>query len=193
MVSAHQQRHAPRNEGMRAEALNLAIRKKEFTYDDISAGTGTHYKTVHKIVGEWLQAGVVTKIEHGGTRGNKAIFRVNPSAAVRHEALSAMPKPTKHGNMWHSMRSFPNGFSAIDVQATSNTTEFEVTEDDAKAYCQMLVRSGHLKVLRKALPGRREAVYRLIRNTGPRPPREVRLRAILDDNTGQHHLPDHVK
>ncbi|MDP2064178.1 MAG: hypothetical protein Q8Q63_03405 [Phaeovulum sp.] len=35
------------------------------------------------------------------------------------------------------------------------------------------------------MPGRREAIYRLIRNTGPRPPRERRVRAVWDDNLGE--------
>jgi hypothetical protein len=38
----------------------------------------------------------------------------------------------------------------------------------------------------KALPGRREAIYRLVRDTGPRPPRERRVRAVWDENLGEY-------
>jgi hypothetical protein len=77
-------------------------------------------------------------------------------------------------------------FSPTDVMAHSHTPEFEVSLGTAQEYCQMLARSGHLRVMTKALPGRREAIYRLVRDTGPRPPRERRVRAVWDENLGEY-------
>lgn len=76
-------------------------------------------------------------------------------------------------------------FSAIDLAAHSNTPEVAVTPEAAREYCQMLTRAGYLRVERAAIPGRREAVYRLIKNTGPRPPMERRVRAVFDENLGE--------
>lgn len=62
----------------------------------------------------------------------------------------------------------------------------EIGIKDARAYCSALLKSGHLKVVRKSVPGKREAMYRLIRNTGPQPPRERRVTGIWDENLGRY-------
>ena len=63
------------------------------------------------------------------------------------------------------------------------TPDIEVTLDQAQAYCRSLLAAGYLSVARKAVPGKTEALYRLIRKNGPLPPREKLVRAVIDDNT----------
>jgi hypothetical protein len=74
-------------------------------------------------------------------------------------------------------------FTPTDLCAHSTSPELVVTVDEATSYCRALCAAGYLGVARKAEPGRREAIYRLARNTGPKPPREKRVRAVIDDNT----------
>jgi hypothetical protein len=65
-----------------------------------------------------------------------------------------------------------------------------VTEKDARDFCRMLSRIGYIKAVRKAVPGVRDPIYKLVRNTGPLPPRARRVAAVVDDNLGAFvHLP----
>ena len=52
----------------------------------------------------------------------------------------------------------------------------------AKEYCTMLTQAGYLKVLRKASPPKKPAVYKLVRNTGPQPPQIQRVKQVFDPN-----------
>ena len=69
--------------------------------------------------------------------------------------------------------------------AMSCTDLVPVSLKDAHIYCQLLLKAEYLRVQQKAVPGRREASYRLIRNTGPLPPMERRVRAVIDQNEGK--------
>ncbi|KAF0674353.1 hypothetical protein PMES_03357, partial [Profundibacterium mesophilum KAUST100406-0324] len=92
-------------------------------------------------------------------------------------------------NMWTAARMLTT-FSPRDLAAHSTTDDVLVSEDDARLFCGFLLRGSYVRVIRKAAPGKREARYKLVRNTGPRPPVERRLRAIWDENTGQYtHIP----
>lgn len=78
-------------------------------------------------------------------------------------------------------------FSAADLAAHSTTADITVTENHAKVYCSRLLAAGYLRVVQKAAPPTRAAIYRLIRNTGPKPPQLQRVQQVFDPNTGQAH------
>lgn len=159
-----------------------AVSLGEFTYQSLAEHAEISVSTVQVHVKSWLQQGMVTQHHKGQSR--QLLFRVVDQSA---KPASLRPdgrlrrEETIQGNCWRVMRRLPN-FSPTDVAAHANTQACNVSLADAQAYCQLLSRAGYLKVVRKALPGRREAVYRLIRNTGPMPPRERRVRAVFDDN-----------
>ena len=81
------------------------------------------------------------------------------------------------------MRQMKSGFTPRDLAAHATTEDKLVTPEDAQEYCRALLGAGYLGVNRKAVPGKTEPIYRLIQNTGPRAPREKRVRAVIDDNT----------
>jgi hypothetical protein len=87
--------------------------------------------------------------------------------------------------MWTAMRQMRGGFTPRDLAAHATTEETLVTLETAQDYCRSLLGAGYLGVARKAVPGKTEAIYRLIKNTGPRAPREKRVRAVIDANTEQ--------
>lgn len=91
-------------------------------------------------------------------------------------------KATAEGNMWRVMRG-RSSFTPTDVAAHANAGGVEVTVSKARSYCQKLLGIGHLRVRETAIPGRREATYSLIEDTGPRAPKLVRLNGLLDPNT----------
>lgn len=86
-------------------------------------------------------------------------------------------------NLWRSMRMLKS-FNARDLALHSSTPTITVTENTAKSYCAMLFATGFLRVLQRANPGKGQlAVYRLIRNDGPKPPMIQRVKQVYDPNT----------
>lgn len=88
-------------------------------------------------------------------------------------------------NLWRSMRMLSK-FSTLDLALHSSTPTCSVAEATAQSYISMLLSTGFLAVVQKADPVKgRKAIYRLIRNDGPRPPQVQRVKQIYDPNTGK--------
>jgi len=168
--------------GFRSELEQLTWKRvkdlSEFHWSDIAA-TGVHDDTAQKYVRRWERAGriiCIRKDMHRKVYRNADIGPVSDPHPISAEA-------TPEGNMWRAMRQLRQ-FSPIDVAAHANAGGIEVTVEKARSYCRQLLASRHLKVRQTAIPGRREALYQIVEDTGPRPPRAVRLAGILDPNTG---------
>ncbi|SMH36027.1 hypothetical protein [Maritimibacter sp. HL-12] len=84
-------------------------------------------------------------------------------------------------NMWRTARRMRE-FTPVDLTAWASVPGAEVDLQAARAFCAILLRGGYVRVVRKAKSGVNEAIYRLINDTGPRPPVEKRVRAIYDAN-----------
>ncbi|MDT8856458.1 hypothetical protein RNZ50_15800 [Paracoccaceae bacterium Fryx2] len=158
-------------------AWAVATRLPEFGYAEISAELKITMEHATRIVRAWEKAGACGVVQSG--IGLRKLFRVTPDY-VRPAAPQGR---TPEENMWTAMRGLKS-FTPTDLRAHSETDTVAIPAEAAQAYCRALLAAGYLKVERKAVPGQREAIYRLIRATGPRPPRERRLRAVVDGNTG---------
>ena len=170
----------------RKVAWTAAQRRGEFSYKQLSGDTSLSIDDqIRKFVGEWIVEGLVEVAEE--RRNGQKRFRLTELGRKRGmpSAIAAAAAETAHGNMWRAMRGLAN-FTALDISTHATTPTCAVEERQAQEYCQMLVRAGYLKVVQKAVPGRRHAIYRLIKQTGPRPPRERRVRAVYDDNLGEY-------
>ncbi|MFD1914141.1 hypothetical protein [Halodurantibacterium flavum] len=156
-----------------------------FTAASLSTASGANRKTIEDYLRCLHPAGV---IERAGEDG----WRLADDRGHHAPRLNRAGKPVVQGagteNMWRSMRMLAT-FSPRDISAHSSTPEVQVTEPTAKSYCGMLLRCGYLRVIRKASPGVRQATYRLIRNSGPKPPQVQRVKRIYDPNTGEVHMP----
>ncbi|WP_413874135.1 hypothetical protein [Albidovulum sp.] len=178
---------AEKRQAIEEAAWAAALRLKSFSYYALAADVGISFRWAMEIVRGWQRTGAVELLGPG--HAGRHEFRVAPGRTD----LPARTRPdgtliragSAVGNMWRTMRALKS-FTPTDVMAHSHTPEFEVSPGAAQDYCQMLARSGHLRVMTKALPGRREAIYRLVRDTGPRPPRERRVRAVWDENLGEY-------
>lgn len=168
-------------------AWSAACRLVEFDRRALSEAAQIGIDTAGTWIRRWVRAGTVEPLGKGD--GTTERYRVRGETRPV-PAAPAPAKQTPDGNMWRAMRAFRAPFTAVDIAAHSTTDTIAVGPDDARAFCQMLLRSGYLRVLRTAVPGKREAIYRLIRDTGPKPPRERRVRAIWDPNLDAFtHLP----
>lgn len=158
-----------------AVALDYQRRDQPFGYGEIAVGAKIGSEVAAKLVRSWLAQGLVEKTASG--HGLRNLFRVKPGAALP----DPLPGRTVEDNLWTAMRGLKS-FRPSDLAAHATTDTVLATPDMAQAYCRALLAAGYLSVAVKAIPGRREAIYRLVRDTGPRPPRERRVRAIMDPN-----------
>jgi len=156
-----------------AHALTLDI----FGYAEIARAMKIGHDAATRIVRSWAAEGVLDLVQSGHRL--RKLWRVRPG---RRPALPAETRSAQQ-NMWTAMRGLQS-FTATDIAAHASTAAVAVLPGDAAAYCRALLASGYLRVARKAASGGREAILRLAQNSGPRPPVERRVRAVVDGNTG---------
>lgn len=174
-------RNTPATRAAIDEAIWATARRLgTFSYGQLASEAKTTVERATRLARGWLAARAVEDAGEGPSR--RRLFRVAVDAP---DGLPRAPVTgSPQGNMWRTMRLLKS-FSPVDLAAHSNTDTVQVSRDDAAAYCQTLLRAGYLKVERKARPGKVEAVYRLLDDTGPKPPVIRRVRAVVDQNTGR--------
>ncbi|WP_056039247.1 hypothetical protein [Loktanella sp. 3ANDIMAR09] len=169
---------------------NMATTLDQFSFMELAAKTRLAPGTVTKIVKGWVDEGKVDACGKGYK--GRLYFRVKnehrPPKVVRDERLKQTRTP--HDLMWEAMRGLGQ-FTPRDVVAHATTDWLSVSEDEARDFCRLLLKGGYFKVVEKAIPGKREATYRLRRNTGPLPPRERRVTVVYDPNLNEiTHMPE---
>ena len=157
-------------------AFAFASTLPEFGYAEIAVRIGVTEDHVRKIVRTWKTADLLEEVRSG--HGIRSAWKVKDTARL---ALAVKARSPEH-NMWTAMRQLKS-FSPRELAAHASTEDTPVTLEVAQDYCRALLGAGYLVATRKAVPGKQLAIYRLTRNTGPRPPREKRVRAVVDDNT----------
>lgn len=158
-----------------------------FTYHSLSAEVGLAPDTIRTICRAWEEAGKLVRVPSERKLVHLEVPRHLNDQAIR---ISVRPADTPQDRMWRVIRKLTS-FDPRDVAMYANCPEIEVSEEAALEYCRVLFRSGYLRALRKAVPGQKPPIYQLIRNTGPRAPREKRIRAVWDENLGKiTHLPE---
>lgn len=161
-------------------------RRDGFSIDMLIDATGANRKTVQDYLRCLLPAGIIQEAGEGQ-------LVLADDRGFHAPRVNRRGQPVVQGagveNMWRSMQGLAE-FSPRDIAAHSTTPDVSVTEGSAKAYCSMLLRCGYLRVVQKATPGGRLAIYRLIRNRGPRPPQIQRVKRVYDPNTGEVFMPE---
>lgn len=157
------------------------------TLDAIVAETGVMRKTATDYLRALVAGGYAEEQEH--EKGTIGAFRMTRDGGVHAPRIRKDGSPVTQGaatlNLWRSMRGLRK-FSVIDLVAHSNTPAVEVSEATAQTYCSMLLATGYLRVVQKAAPVYgRKAIYRLIRDDGPKPPMIQRVKQVFDPNTGK--------
>ena len=159
-------------------AFAFAAQQAEFGYAEVAKAVGITEDWARKIVRGWRIAGFLEEVRSG--HRIRSLWRVRAGARPALPAKARSPEQ----NMWTAMRQLKS-FSPRDLAAQAATADTAVTVEAAQDYCRALLGAGYLAVAKKALPGRSPAIYRLTKNTGPRAPREKRVRAVVDANTEQ--------
>ena len=158
-------------------AWPAALRLQQFGYGEISREVSVSIKVATAIVRAWENDGKVRAISDVRRGPGRKIFEVIAEQETR-------PAPDLRDgvdHMWLGMRKF-KVFSPLDLAAHA---ALPITPDEARAYCRLLLVGGYLKVKQTAVPNLREAIYRLVNETGVGAPRERRVRCIVDPNLGR--------
>jgi hypothetical protein len=172
-MDAYQATMPAQRDEVEAKIWALAQRHGVFGYGEIIAELSLSERVVRDIVLGWVAAGRVTE----------------RPAGKRHRKMFALPEHHREPKdrtsivaqqLWTAMRGLKT-FGPRDL-ASHCREDLAVQLPEASAYAQSMLRGGYLKVVQTASPGKREATYKLVRNTGPRPPREKRVQAIWDPN-----------
>lgn len=159
-------------------AFAFAATQPEFGYAEIALQMGVSEDHARKIVRGWRTLDLLEEVRSG--HRIRSAWRVRDGARLRLAVAARSPEQ----NMWTAMRQL-RSFSARELAAHASTEEVPASVEAAQDYCRALLGAGYLVATRKAMPGKQPAIYRLARNTGPRAPREKRVRAVIDDNVGQ--------
>lgn len=165
----------------RAHLWEIAKAHQEFTAHDLAAAAKRSTQHVLDAIHDWMHWGYA---KAAGKRGNRNLYRLTDKAGTPPTTDGTgrvVSAATPQESMWFVIRK-AGVFNYLDVAMQANTEDVKVDQEQAQAFCQMLANAGYLRVERKADGRGRLALYRLIRDTGPRPPRERRIRAVWDDN-----------
>jgi hypothetical protein len=181
-----------RHSASRERLWNAITERKFFTYAELTEATGLAERTIQGIVRAWETEERVYFT--GEKSGKRKIFGVTKEAEApvtpRNEP-GALGRQNSGANMWRAMRGLKT-FSPLDVSAHATTAKIAVSEQDARKFCGVLVKTGYLKVRQKAIPGKRPPIYQLVGDTGPNPPVVKRVQVVIDGNNGSIHNVDEV-
>lgn len=168
-----------------ARAWAVAQRLPVFGYAEIEVEAQVSRPMSVEIVSAWLADGRIRTRAIPGHAGRK-MFELTP------DTRDAMDRGTRiRQQLWTAARGL-TVFTATDLAAHC-TEDLAVTPAEASAFAQMLLKAGYLKVVALASPPAREARYRLLRDTGPKAPRERRITAVWDENEVRYvHIPGHL-
>ncbi|AKO97655.1 hypothetical protein MALG_02491 [Marinovum algicola DG 898] len=171
----------------KAQALS---RSGPFTYQQLSADVGMDVKYVGTLCLDWEKEGRLQRVP---VEQSMHVHMQVPEHLNRDQIdVEEGRRDTPQDRMWRVIRKL-GSFDARDVAMFANSPDLAVSERAAAEFCRMLCRSGYLRVLRKEQPGKKIAVYQLVKNTGPRAPRARRLSVIWDENLGTiAHVPAEV-
>ena len=159
-------------------AWTAAVRLQQFGYGEICRDVSISPRAAAEFVKSWEQDGKIRAIEATPLRPSaRKMFEVVPV----HELRVVPDLGDGIDQMWTAMRKLVS-FTGIDLSAYCAAP---VPVEEARAYCRLLLAGGYLKVIQKAVPNRREAIYRLTNVTGVVAPRERRVRCIVDANLGR--------
>lgn len=161
-------------------------RQRDFTVADIANRVDMKRDSVREYIKRLQAGGYVEQAEDFQTSWQYRLVKDTGQTAPR---LRKDGSPVTQGagveNLWRAMRMNPQ-FTIVDLMALSNTETTRVKDRSVRDYVGALVRAGYLRVVRKANPAiGQTALYRLVRNTGPKPPQIQRVKQVFDPNLGE--------
>lgn len=156
--------------------------RTDFTIADIAAKTKMAADTIRDYL-NGLEKAEYLKGVPGQAIGTAKRYSLIKDAGFDAPRVKRDGKPCKRGagneQMWRTMRILKT-FTCAELAVNASTTKHQVKESTAVDYCGDLLKAGYLRVVSGHGPV--AVTYRLIRNTGPKPPIVQRIKQIYDQN-----------
>lgn len=191
-MSGYTPRNPEKDRDLDQAVWTVAQRLQEFSYHSLGAEAHQNQYTVATFVKRWIAAGAVVAegVGAGGRHQFKVVKAADETPSRIHRKLEVVSTDQA---MWIAARR-AGSFTALDIAAVAATEEAPVSVDMARAYIQMLLAAGYLRIIRKGVHGKVPASYRLINDTGPLSPITRRVTVTVDPNKGQIvHVPKVAK
>lgn len=159
-------------------------RQGTFTVADIDGGSNVEASTIRDYLRRLVIGGyVVVAGEEPGQGTDRKRYRVEKPRAdaprLRRDGTELAREA--QWRLWTAMRGLRRGFTIRELAFTAGLDE-PVRQTTAASYVKHLHQAGYLTVVGRA-SGPQQRTYRLVRNTGPKPPRILRTKAVWDDNS----------
>jgi hypothetical protein len=177
-----------RRDDLRQAVWDALRPKVRFTTRDL-AETGASRMAIHNWLTSWEEDGWVRRVGQDGQHVVYAATTVQAEAPPARAPAGAAPAKGPLGqHLWTAARML-RIFTLVELAAHAATEGEPTRESDARSFVSLLTRAGYARKMR--VTSGRPARYRLIRDTGPRPPVEKRVRATWDANLGAYvHVPE---
>lgn len=135
-----------------------------------------------------VNAGILVVVRLHGNRRTPAAFRLAVDLGAEAPRLRKDGTPVTMGlaqeQMWRTLRMLKGDTNARELAAHASTPQIPVNIKAAGDYLRNLHLASYLQCVKPGKPGARATLarYRLVSNTGPRPPMVCRTDAIYDPN-----------
>lgn len=126
----------------------------------------------------WSELGWIELAEKDGHR---KYYRRSGTASMPVEL--AVKCQSAEDTMWIVMNRY-NTFTIKDLVAVGSVGEVTVYPQTARGYVKDLLQAGYLRTVQTGAPGRRDAVYRLMKRTGEIAPVKRKVSGVFDANDG---------
>lgn len=169
------------------QAMWEAMRRlKRFTLADLDH-LNVERDTIKTYVRSLVRGGYLKTARQAssGGRYTPAAYELVQDVGLEAPKLRRDGSPALQGqareHMWRTMKMMSQ-FTPRDLSVTASTEDVAVNEEDAKSYVKHLFAAGYLSALRPGKPPRTQGLYRLTKNTGPKPPMVTRAKVVFDPN-----------
>jgi len=161
---------------------NVILKKREFNISELQIECPLDKTTIYQYIRLLEKAGYVEVIERGTpSKGKENRYRlirpVSEPPRLRGDG-SHVTQGIGRQNMWRTMR-IRKVFTLDDLVALSST-DHKVSPEEAETYMKFLEKAGYIK--NTDGKSRPKAAYRLIKDTGPKPPMIQRIKRVWDPN-----------
>jgi hypothetical protein len=175
--------------GVRQRVWN-AIRRSSvpFTSSDIAAAIAVETEIVRDYIAGLSAAGFISIVGRSRKGVTYALARDNGVEAPRvNRSGHVVTKGLAQEQMWRVLRMLGRAVTCHELALHASTRDVPVSIDDAARYMEQLTRAGYVirSVVCRSMSTAIPPAYRLVSNTGPRPPMLVQLTGLFDPNHGR--------
>lgn len=174
------------------DAIWVAIRKcRKFTVLELEHECRANLGTIKTYLDGLTAAGYL-RVAQQGYRDEKGQYTQATWVLVRDVGVIA-PRVTRTGapvtqgnarqQMWVAMRASKT-FTHPELAFTASTEHCVIDVEDCKKYVQALARAEYLVLVERGRP-QHPAVYRFVKNTGPKAPQIQKVQQVWDPNLKQ--------